>query len=209
MLLQALRGLSSRLSYANVVSSFCLFVLLGGGAYAATRLPRNSVGGAQLKRNAVSSTKVKNRSLRAIDFKRGQLPRGPQGRPGATGVPGSRGPAGPPGTSPGLFEPTFTHVALDGAMDQARTQGPVFSARRVTAGGGKYCLDVVVQRPNTDVVTTPRSVRVTPESEDTTAAATVDPAVVRTGCTGGNVLVTLTKASDGTPKDSAFYAAFD
>lgn len=43
----------SRMTYANVVSTFCLFVLLGGGAYAATQLPRNSVGPRQLKRNAV------------------------------------------------------------------------------------------------------------------------------------------------------------
>ena len=33
-----------RLSYANVVSTLCLFLLLGGGAYAATKLAKNSVG---------------------------------------------------------------------------------------------------------------------------------------------------------------------
>jgi len=45
----------SQLSYANVVSTICLFVVLGGTAYAATTLPNNSVGSAQLKANAVTS----------------------------------------------------------------------------------------------------------------------------------------------------------
>jgi hypothetical protein len=65
------------LTYANVVSSLCLFVLLGGGAYAATSLRRNSVGSAQLRngsvtnpklaRNAVTGAKVKDGSLTGAD----------------------------------------------------------------------------------------------------------------------------------------------
>ena len=58
-----------RLSYANVVSTICLFVLLGGGAYAASKLPRNSVGTKQLKKNAVKGPKVANRSLTAVDIR--------------------------------------------------------------------------------------------------------------------------------------------
>ena len=38
-----LAGIHSRLTYANVVSTLCLFLLLGGGAYAAFSLPRDSV----------------------------------------------------------------------------------------------------------------------------------------------------------------------
>jgi hypothetical protein len=70
-----------------------LFVALSGTAYAAT-LPRNSVGTAQLKRNAVTSAKVKPRSLLANDFRRGQLPAGPQGPQGPQGPTGPRGPEG-------------------------------------------------------------------------------------------------------------------
>jgi hypothetical protein len=65
----------SRLTFANVVSLIALFVALGGGAYALT-IPRNSVGARQLKKNAVISSKVRNNSLLAEDFKPGQLPRG-------------------------------------------------------------------------------------------------------------------------------------
>jgi hypothetical protein len=87
----------------NAVAFLALFVALGtGGAYAATHLARNSVGTAQLKNNAVVSSKVKNGSLRAVDFARGQLPAGLRGVPGPTGARGAQGiqgPAGPPGTA--------------------------------------------------------------------------------------------------------------
>ena len=72
-----------RLTYANVVSSACLFVVLGGGAYAATTLPKNSVGNKQLKNNAVGAPEVRNFSLRAKDFKPGQLPKGEPGSAGS------------------------------------------------------------------------------------------------------------------------------
>ena len=68
----ALTRLRSRLTYANAMSTIAVFVALGGGAYAVS-VPRNSVGPAQLKANAVTAAKVKNRSLLASDFKRGQL----------------------------------------------------------------------------------------------------------------------------------------
>ena len=42
--------LRGKLTYANVVSTLCLFLLLGGGAYAATHLKKNSVGTGQNKK---------------------------------------------------------------------------------------------------------------------------------------------------------------
>lgn len=64
--------LRARLTYANAMSTVAVFVALGGGAYAVA-VPRNSVGPSQLKSNAVSGAKVKNRSLLLKDFKLGQL----------------------------------------------------------------------------------------------------------------------------------------
>jgi hypothetical protein len=46
------------LSYANVMATVALFVALGGGAYAATQLPANSVGPKQLKDRAVGTHKI-------------------------------------------------------------------------------------------------------------------------------------------------------
>jgi hypothetical protein len=79
--------------YANVTATLALIVALAGTSYAAITLPARSVGSRQLKSgavtnnklhaNAVTSAKVRNRSLRAVDFKTGQLP---AGAPGATNV---------------------------------------------------------------------------------------------------------------------------
>ena len=44
-----------RLSYANVMSTIAVFVALGGSSYAALKLPRNSVGSAQIRNGAVQS----------------------------------------------------------------------------------------------------------------------------------------------------------
>jgi hypothetical protein len=82
--------------YANVTATLALIVALGGTSYAAVVLPRNSVGSKQLKKaavtnsklrtNAVTSATVRNGSLRAKDFKAGQLPAGPAGPAGAAGA---------------------------------------------------------------------------------------------------------------------------
>jgi hypothetical protein len=55
-----LKALRAKLSYSNVVSTICLFLLLGGAAVAATNLPKNSVGTKQLKNNSVTTAKIKN-----------------------------------------------------------------------------------------------------------------------------------------------------
>ena len=54
------RKLKDKLTYANVVSTLCLFVLLGGSAYAALKVPRNSVGTRQLKAKSVTNGKLAN-----------------------------------------------------------------------------------------------------------------------------------------------------
>ncbi|MEA2421652.1 MAG: hypothetical protein QOF55_751 [Thermoleophilaceae bacterium] len=80
-----------RPSPAMTVALIALFVALGGTGYAALKLPKNSVGSKQIKKNAVTSSKVANGSLLARDFKAGQLPAGPQGIKGDQGVKGDQG----------------------------------------------------------------------------------------------------------------------
>ena len=96
-----LNRLRPRLTYANVISTLCLFMLLGGAAYAATGLAKDSVTSRQiapgavknteLADDAVTSPKVKDGSLLGADFAPGQLPAGPKGEPGADGAPGADG----------------------------------------------------------------------------------------------------------------------
>jgi hypothetical protein len=58
-----------KLTYANVVSTLCLFLLLGGVAYAKLTLPKNSVGSKQLKPNSVNGSKIKNGSIASRDLR--------------------------------------------------------------------------------------------------------------------------------------------
>jgi Collagen triple helix repeat (20 copies) len=89
---------------STALALVALAVALGGTGYAATLLPVGSVGTAQLKNGAVVSTKVKNHSLRAVDFASGQLPAGERGPAGAQGPQGPAGAAGPQGPA-GLAGP--------------------------------------------------------------------------------------------------------
>jgi hypothetical protein len=73
-MLAALRG---RLTYANVMATVAVFVALGGSSYAALSLPKKSVGTKQLKRNAVTSSKVRNGAITGADVNEssfGQVP---------------------------------------------------------------------------------------------------------------------------------------
>ena len=80
-------------SPSMAVALLALLVALGGTSYAAVNLPRNSVGNRQLKRDAITGAKVKDRSLFANDFARGQIPQGPAGPRGPAGAAGPPGPA--------------------------------------------------------------------------------------------------------------------
>jgi len=56
-----LKQIRKRITYANVMSSIAVFLVLGGGAaFAAGKLGKNSVGSKQLKKNAVTETKIKD-----------------------------------------------------------------------------------------------------------------------------------------------------
>jgi hypothetical protein len=62
-----------KLTYANVTSTLCLFLLLGGGVAYASHLAKNSVGPKQLKKNAVTTSKIKNQAVTAAKVKDGTL----------------------------------------------------------------------------------------------------------------------------------------
>jgi hypothetical protein len=147
-----------RLTYANVVSTLCLFVLLGGGAYAAGKvsLPKHSVGVRQLKAGAVRSRQVKDGSLLARDFRAGQLPagaqgpRGAQGAPGPSGPQGQTGPAGPEGPiGPSeAFEVTIPDGPKDIALSPAYT-----TVLELPLAPGTYVLDANVVAANKSTTT--------------------------------------------------------
>jgi hypothetical protein len=99
----------SQVTAGNVLATLALFVALGGTSYAAVKLPKDSVGSTQLRRNAVTSTKVKDRSLRQRDVSSSELAalRGAAGSTGAAGARGARGDRGDtsPFPAPGTLRP--------------------------------------------------------------------------------------------------------
>ena len=138
-----------RLSYANVMATVAVFMALSGGAYAAATLPRSSVGTRQLKADAVTSSRVKDRSLLARDFRAGQLPAGPRGLQGAAGNTGPTGPAGPAGTNGtdgtngangtnGATNVTFRSATVAVSSGPSTAQDAVLCPTGQRATGGGY-----------------------------------------------------------------------
>jgi hypothetical protein len=81
------------------IAFLALFITLGGTSYAATKLPRNSVGAAQIRAGAVSESKLA-RSVRTKLNKKGATgAAGAKGDTGAAGAAGAAGPAGPAGVA--------------------------------------------------------------------------------------------------------------
>jgi hypothetical protein len=65
-----LHQISKRLTYANVMSSIAVFLVLGGAtAFAASQLGKNSVGTKQLKSNAVTTAKIKKNAVTTAKIK--------------------------------------------------------------------------------------------------------------------------------------------
>jgi hypothetical protein len=73
-----------RRNYTPVVAYLALFVALGGGAYAAAKLAPNSVGSKQIRKHAVTYSKLSKGAVSKL-----------HGQRGATGPRGLQGPAGP------------------------------------------------------------------------------------------------------------------
>jgi hypothetical protein len=86
--------LHGKLTYANVISTICLFLLLSGGAaYAASQvLPKNSVGSRQLKNGAITPAKLSTAAKAAMTGAAG--PQGPRGEKGDRGEAGAKGDKG-------------------------------------------------------------------------------------------------------------------
>jgi hypothetical protein len=82
----------SKLTYSNVMVTVLAFIVLGGTAYAATELGKESVGTKQLKNGAVTKAKIAKGAQNAL---KGQT--GPAGQKGATGATGAQGPKGDTG----------------------------------------------------------------------------------------------------------------
>lgn len=84
--------------YADVAATMAFVLALGGTSYAVTALPRNSVGTAQLKAQAVTKAKLAPGVLTVG-------PAGPRGLQGPAGSSGQAGPQGVAGPAGGPLDP--------------------------------------------------------------------------------------------------------
>jgi hypothetical protein len=98
--------LKDRLTYANVTATLALFIALGGTSYAALKLPRNSVGSAQIRTGAVHSSEVRDRSLRLRDI----------AVSARTALAGRQGPIGPQGPAGAAAAKHFAAVSAAGGL---------------------------------------------------------------------------------------------
>jgi hypothetical protein len=130
-----MRGLHlSRPSPAMAVAFVALLMALGGTSYAVVALPANSVGKKQLRKNAVTSVKVKNGALLRRDFKPGQIPAGPRGPTGPTGPAGPAGASGAQGP-PGPAGATNVTVR-SGPVESEVSTATCAPGERAVGGGG-------------------------------------------------------------------------
>jgi hypothetical protein len=146
-----LHQISRRLTFANVVACIALFVALGGVGYAATQLPKNSVGTRQLKNGAVTAAKIDAATRKALGASTGPGsgavgPAGPKGDTGAAGQTGPQGAPGEPGTpgaSPALG---YIHLAKPYELQVTAQKGVAGVHLGESTGGapaeGIICLDL-------------------------------------------------------------------
>jgi hypothetical protein len=145
-----------RPSPALIIAVVALFVALGGTGYAAIKLPKASVGAKQLKKNAVTSAKVKNSSLLLGDFRASERRklRGPAGTPGAQGLQGIQGPKGATGVEKVVVRSAALLFASGSGGDgQTLSASAQCQAAETVVGGGTEAGPTVIVggQPNTFV----------------------------------------------------------
>lgn len=164
------------LSYANVMATLAVFIALGGSSYAALTLPRDSVGSKQIRRNAVRSTELRDRTVRLRDLA------------GSTraALRGQQGPAGAAGRDAIGYRSSVT-----GSGAQSRG-----NARNVqhAAGSNEYRLQFEPPAGSPPIAS---CVAVAGVTEGTTGFASADSA-------DGNVVVVKTFGQDGAARELPF-----
>jgi hypothetical protein len=134
-----MKRLRGKLTYANVMATIAVFLVLAGGtAFAAKEalLPKNSVGAKQLKKGAVTPAKL---SLKAKKVLTAAI--GPSGPIGPKGEPGGPGPTGPQGV-PGIAgtEPLAVDASAEAIDPGPLSPLPLVGTTSWTAGPGQFGL---------------------------------------------------------------------
>jgi hypothetical protein len=199
--------LRANLTYANVISTLCLFLLVAGGtAFAAGRLGNNTVGTKQLKRNAVTTSKIKDGAVSSTKLSQSAVSalKGPAGPPGAPGAAGKQGPSG--------TVLAYALVESDGGVDPGGSKG-ITAADVSLDATGTYCFKNIPAGTKTIVATANGEFENNDEADHFVSVAFIpdDLTVNWTGCTESElpVRVTTYDQSAGGRGDSAFMIWFE
>jgi hypothetical protein len=193
-------SIRARLSYANVVATMAVFLALGGASYAAVSLPRGSVGSKQLRRHAVTQSKLaiggvgtkqlRRRSVRGAKLARGGVKKGSlspwirrqlarRAAPGPPGPTGSRGATGPRGPGAVRVHYSAAESATPNFVTALNTNGLTVRGS-CDVGGGTTTLTFAV-----------RSAQAATLQETLTIDQGTDPTTPPAGATTGNLQINL------------------
>jgi hypothetical protein len=122
----------TKLTYSNVMATIAVFLALGGGAWAATHLKKNSVGTKQIRPNAINGSKVKDNSLTGVDLNKATLGEVPAAT--HADVASSANPE------------AFAHVSANGTVDPINSKG-VAQANVTFVPVSTYCFSGLPFQP--------------------------------------------------------------
>jgi hypothetical protein len=162
-----MKSLRTKLTYANVISTLCLFFVLGGGAaFAATQLPKNSVGTKQLKPNAVTTAKIKDGAISSSKIDLSSLGTVPSANHAdvatkadsaasagtASSATDAKALGGKPASAFAASSVIRSATVLNGNVVASRSDGITQSnIGPHTPGSGEYCIDGLNPPPTTMV----------------------------------------------------------
>jgi len=212
-----MRKIASHLSYANVMSTLAVFLLLGGaGALAATKQTKK-IGTTQLKASAVTAGKIKNRAVitsklaaSAVSADKladgavtnsklaeGAVTTGKLAGDAVTGDKVNESSLGEVPSANSANPVAFAKVAgspTGVVVDAANSKG-LTSPNVSRASTGVYCISVSSFSP--------RGAQATPQAGGTAASAQIAVGGAGPSCPGAVQVSTMT--AGGTPTDATFY----
>lgn len=132
-----------RPKFSTVIAFVALFAVLGGAAYAGTK-----INGKDIKKDTVTSKAIKNGTLKSKDLssKATAALQGQQGPKGDTGPQGPQGPQGDPGAD-GVVEPLSAAAENQVLLLQDTPQNDILSVTGLTANT-TYVVNAKVQVGN-------------------------------------------------------------